>query len=122
MIFFLPLFLLLNKDFTQLEKIYNSCVALRPQIIKQAALEAQLYKDKTHAYFSPATGRAGASLSSWIVQLFQESLGSKLSGLPVKTLPYAIEVDLFESLILDLDIEEPAVFLMSQMYFFQLFD
>ncbi len=121
LIFYLPLFLLLGRSFTELEKIYNSFVSLRPQIIKQAVLEAQLYKDKTHAYFSPATGAAGVWLSSWIVQLFQESLGSKLSGLAVKTLPDASEVDLFEFLMLDLDIKEPAVFLISQMFFFQAF-
>lgn len=122
MIFLLPLFLLLNKDLDKVERVYNNFVSLEPDIRHQACLEAQLYKDKTHAYFSPLTAEDVAeSFSSWIIQLFQESLGSKLKDFPVKTLPNAKDVDLFSSLMLDLDIKDPVVSLMSQMYFYQSF-
>lgn len=120
LIFVLPLFLLLGKDFGRLETVYNSFVSLQPQIRHQACLEAKLYEEKTHAYFSPITAKnVASSFSSWIIQLFQESLGSKIEGLPVKTLPNAKEVDLFSALMLDVDIEDPVVSLMSQMYFYQ---
>ena len=120
LIFILPLFLLLNKDFEKLEAIYNSFVSLQPEIRHQACLEAKLYEEKTHAYFSPITAEnVASSFSSWIIQLFQESLGSKIENLPVKTLPNAKEVDLFSAVMLDVDIEDPVVSLMSQMYFYQ---
>lgn len=121
LIFILPLFLLLNKDFTKLKYIYDSFTSLQKEIRNKAYLEAKKYKDKLDAYFSPLTeARLGDSFSSWVVQLFQESLGSKLKTLAVKTI-INFPQGIFSLLKLELKINNPLVLLMSQMYFFQVF-
>ncbi len=122
LIFFLPMFLLLNKDFSKLQDCYNSFIKLKPQIHQKAYLASQECKDKPEAYFSPLiAGALGESFSSWVVQLFQESLGSKLRDLPVKTLVNVAEDEMFLPLKLGLEIGNPLVSLISQMYFFQVF-
>ena len=122
LIFFLPLFLLLNKNLNKLEEIYNLFVSLQEKIREKAYQACAKYSEKKDAYFSPVIARElGESFSSWIVQLFQESLGSKDKKLPVKTITNATDKDMFSELELDLKIDNPAVKLMSQMYFFQVF-
>lgn len=121
LIFFLPLFLLLNKDFSQLKKLHDTFASLRPEIRKSAYLACCKYKDKPNAYFSPLIGELDAAFSSWIVQLFQESLGSKLDNLEVKTIPNISSGDVFFPLKLDMKIDNPVVSLIIQMYFFQVF-
>jgi len=122
LIFFLPMFLLLNKDFSKLQDCYNSFIKLKPRIHQKAYLASQECKDMPEAYFSPLiTGGLGESFSSWVVQLFQESLGSKLKDLPVKTLANLAEDEIFFPLNPGLEIDNPLVSLISQMYFFQVF-
>ncbi len=122
LIFILPLFLLLGSDFSKLKNTYESFASLQPELRKQACLLSAKYKDVDCAYFSPLTDkRLGQSLSSWVVQLFQESLGSKLDNLPVKTIPNLSNDNSFHPLALNVNIDDPAVSLMSQMYFFQVF-
>lgn len=121
LIFLLPLFLLLDKDFSKFENIYNDFISLQPKIRKDAFLKCCACKNKPNAYFSPSIGNLDAVFSSWIVQLFQESLGSKVENLEVKTIPNINEGGIFFPLKLDVKIEEPLVSLLSQMYFFQVF-
>jgi len=122
LIFFLPLFLILKKNFCELENIYNSFLFSQDAIRSKAFHLADEYKDKAQAYFSPMTGeKMGASFSSWIVQLFQESLGSKLEGLEVKTLPNSQNADFFSPVELGTSFDCPIVEVISQMYFFQVF-
>ena len=122
LIFFLPMFLLLNKDFSKLKDCYDSFVELKPKIQEKAYLASQKCKDKPDAYFSLLiAGGLGKSFSSWVVQLFQESLGSKLKDFPVKTLTDVAETKMFFPLKLDLEIDNSLVSLISQMYFFQVF-
>lgn len=122
LIFLLPLFLLFDKNFSKLQDYYNSFVALKPEIQEQAYSASQECKDRPEAYFSPLiTGSFGESFSSWIVQLFQESLGSKLKSMPVKTITDTGGDELFYPLKFDLKIDSPFVSLTSQMYFFQVF-
>lgn len=121
LIFILPLFLLLGKDFDKLERIYNSFISMKPKVSQKAVRACEKVKDKADARFSPHIDtRFGGSLSSWIVQLFQESLGSKLEDYSVKTLTNT-GMDGFSDLSLSLEIEDKAVSLMCQMYFFQCF-
>lgn len=122
-IFLLPLWLLLNKDFDRLEKIYNLYISSQSEIREQAYGFADQYKSSKRAFFLPTVSEGfGERLSSWIVQLFQESLGSKNQDLAVKTICSAKEKnDLFLPLELKLKIDEPAASLMAQMYFFQIF-
>jgi hypothetical protein len=122
-IFFLPLFLLLKKDFNKLENIYKNYIDLQKDVRKQAKELADKYCRSEYAYFFP-TVKEGFSerLSSWIVQLFQESLGSKKDGLSVKTTCSSEnKSDLFLPLELKIRISDPVVSLMAQMYFFQVF-
>jgi len=122
LIFFLPMFLLLNKDFSKLNDCYDSFVSLKPKIQEKAYLASSACKGREDAYFSPIiAGELNESFSSWVVQLFQESLGSKLKDLSVKTLTNVAKDEMFFPLDLGLRIEEPVVSLISQMYFFQVF-
>jgi hypothetical protein len=122
LIFLLPLFLLFGKDFSRLEQAYNSFAGLTGEIRKKADQAALDCRDRTSAYFAPLVEKElGDSFSSWIVQLFQESLGSKSRDLAVKTLPNLRNNPDFFQLELDLSNLEPAVSLMAKMYFFQTF-
>jgi len=122
LIFMLPLFLLLKKDFDELESVYTSFISSQKQIRQKAYLLAKKYKNKNNAYFIPLLDkRLGESFSSWIVQLFQESLGSKQEGLSVKTLIRIENKKCFSNLDMDIQIDNPVLALMSQMYFFQVF-
>ena len=122
LIFFLPMFLLLNKDFYKLKDCYDSFLGLKPKIQERAYLASCECKSREDAYFSPViAGGLGESFSSWVVQLFQESLGSKLGDLPVKTLINVVEDEIFFSLKIGLEIENNLVSLIAQMYFFQVF-
>ncbi|MBU2045049.1 MAG: hypothetical protein KJ619_07480 [Candidatus Omnitrophica bacterium] len=122
LIFFLPLFLLLKKDFSRLEKTYNLFLSFEKAIKEEAYQKASACKDKPEAYFSPLIDPClGESFSSWIIQLFQESLGSKDPKLSVKTIPNLKGQGRFCPLKLDLKINDKSVELIAQMYFFQVF-
>ena len=122
LIFLLPLFLSLDRDFEALENIYVSFQSLQNKIRDRAYSLCENYEKNKNAYFSPIIGdEFGESFSSWIVQLFQESLGSKDDKLSVKTLINIQNNDLFSEILLGIAIESKMVLLMSQMYFFQVF-
>ncbi len=121
-IFFLPLFLLLEKNLNKLKTVYDDFVSLQQSIREEACAKVDKYKDSLRAYFSPLIDKTlGKSFSSWIIQLFQESLGSKKSDLAVKTITNLENDDKFYPLGLDLKIENKVAELMGQMYFFQVF-
>ncbi|MCF7907491.1 MAG: hypothetical protein K9L86_01230 [Candidatus Omnitrophica bacterium] len=121
-IFFLPLFLLLGQDLDKLKNVYDDFVSLQEATRAEACRKVEQYRDTKEAYFSPLIDEIlGKSFSSWIVQLFQESLGSKSTQLAVKTITNLKDTDQFCSLSLDLEISDKVVELMEQMYFFQVF-
>ncbi len=122
LIFLLPLFLSLEKDFEALKNIYEGFQSLQKKIRNRAYSLCEKYENKKEAYFSPIIGdELGESFSSWIVQLFQESLGSKDDKLSVKTIINIQNNNIFSEIELGLEIESKIVLLMSQMYFFQVF-
>jgi len=122
LIFILPLFLLLGKDLVKLERIYIDFIGHKGDVRKSAYLACKKYKDSDKAYFLPKFDpRFGVSFSAWIVQLFQESLGSKSENLAVKTLTAVEASDDFLPLQLDLAINDSVALLMLEMYFFQVF-
>jgi glucose-6-phosphate isomerase len=122
LIFLLPLYLLLGKNEEALTRAYSSFAASMGQIREEALRLVDKYKDNQNAYFSPCIDeRLDDSFSSWIVQLFQESLGSKCDGLDVKTITNLRGNDLFSEVELPAAIDDPVTALMSQMYFFQAF-
>jgi hypothetical protein len=119
MIFYLPLLVLLDRDLKKIEEIYLSFNFYLATIRQRADEFFQKYKDEDNAFFAPVIeGGVGEVFFSWIVQLFQESLGSKRDDLSVKTLP---SDDKFLPLKLGIEIDNPVVHLMCQMYFFQVF-
>lgn len=123
LIFFLPLFLLLKQNFDRLKEVYDVYVSSLEEARHEAYLFAEKYKDKEPPYFFPRVkGNLGTSFSSWIVQLFQESLGSKKENFSVKTTGLLKKKNsLFLPVELTVKINNPVASLMSQMYFFQLF-
>jgi hypothetical protein len=123
LIFFLPLFLLLNRDYKKLETIYNAYCNVLPTLRRQAETLVQQYNATRRAFFAPYVDKVfGRDFSAWIVQLFQESLGSKRNDLAVKTLCSSGTVaEGFLRVKPELPASEPVVNLMLSMYFFQLF-
>jgi len=123
LIFFLPLFLLLKQDFDRLKEVYDVYVSSLETARHEAYLFAEKYKDREPPYFFPRVkGNLGTSFSSWIVQLFQESLGSKKENFSVKTTGLLKKKNsLFLPVELTVKIDNPVASLMSQMYFFQVF-
>lgn len=123
LIFFFPLFLLLGRNFKKLKQVYDIYLSHLGEARAQAYSFADKYKNINPSFFFPQTdGHFGESFYSWIVQLFQESLGSKKDGFSVKTAcQMEKENNLFFPLKLQLDIKSLPASLMVQMYFFQVF-
>lgn len=123
MIFYLPLYLLLNKDILKVEKNYNQYVKLKNAIECKAYFYANKYSDKKNAYFSPVINKKiHSSFQPWVVQLFQESLGSKNQTLEVKTVFNQSPKDkVFSPVKLGLKIDNKVVAIMAEMYFLQVF-
>ncbi|MDD5584054.1 MAG: hypothetical protein PHV55_03240 [Candidatus Omnitrophica bacterium] len=123
LIFFLPLFLLLNRDYGKLATIYSAYCSFVPALCRQAEALAKQVSILPRAFFAPYVDKIfGTSFSAWIVQLFQESLGSKRNGLAVKTLCGSGNAAKgFLAVKPELTASEPVVKLMLSMYFFQAF-
>lgn len=123
LIFFLPLFLLLNKDFKKVEEIYYSFLSLQERIRAQAYRLAHTYKDKEHAYFAVIVRKTIVeNFLTWGIQFIQESLGSKSQGLATKAIVSSRKVgDVFLPLQFELKIDNPITYLMCEMYFLQVF-
>ncbi|MDD4954513.1 MAG: hypothetical protein PHP17_00525 [Candidatus Omnitrophica bacterium] len=123
LIFFLPLFVLLKNDMSKLKEVYDAYLSSLENARAEAYSLAEKYKDKDPAYFFPQVSPSlGESFSSWIVQLFQESLGSKKEGFKIKTTCLLKKKNnSFLPVKLKAKIKNPVASLMSQMYFFQVF-
>lgn len=122
LIFLLPLFLLLKKDLKKLEKIYDSYLLSLGKVRTMAYNDAEKYKNKTGAYFNAIiTDKSAKSMVAWLVQLFQESLGSKKEGFFVKTISSKKADKMFSPVFLKSSVKSPVVKLMTNMYFFEVF-
>ncbi|MCF7886999.1 MAG: hypothetical protein K9L71_01120 [Candidatus Omnitrophica bacterium] len=120
-IFLLPLFLLLNKNFTKLEQLYFQFISNRDEIRKSAYQVALSLNEDCDFNFSPTIEVEWVkSFTPWIAQLFQESLGSKNSEKSVKTI-VNFSGPGFIKLKADFNFSEPVLSIMAQMYFYQLF-
>ncbi len=120
-IFLLPLFLLLGKKYDSLQKIYQEFTEKQKQIRKKALEFSLTIKDEDDFYFSPLVEKKWSeSFTAWIVQLFQESLGSKNSEKPVKTILNFAGSD-FIRLKADFGFRQPVGIIMARMYFYQAF-
>ncbi len=120
-VFLLPLFILLNRDFSCLEQIYKEFREARFKI-REKALQAvlDLAKDAP-AYFSPCVKEEIAEgFTPWLAQLFEESLGGKNQDKTVKTVVNSGDPE-FIKLEFPFDFSEPVILTMAQMYYCQLF-
>lgn len=122
LIFLLPLFILLNKDFNALEEIYSHYCRLQEEGRTQAYRYWYKYSDSDKAFFNIRIDKkVKDTFYSWVVQLFQESLGSKKNKFFVKTESEDVADEDFMNLEFNLNSPEPVVKLMCNMYFFQVF-
>ncbi|MGD9014825.1 MAG: glycosyltransferase, partial [Candidatus Omnitrophota bacterium] len=87
LIFFLPLVILLGKDIAIIESLYTEYLEKIDTLRQLAASEAErLARDKTQYFGIRVKPELQSALLTWISQLFQESLGSKIYGFNPKTL------------------------------------
>jgi glucose-6-phosphate isomerase len=124
LVFFLPLLLVLNKNLSNLKKIYNQYLSLKDSIIRQADQDAIRLSKKREAYFSvKVPADILVCFRTWVTQLFQESLGSKKNNFFVKTLVCDKKTNApgFSNIFLKVKIKNPTVRLMSIMYYLQNF-
>ncbi len=122
LIFLLPLYILLGKDLNKLQGIYEHYVQLQESVRDRAFSLANEYKDVRDGFFNVAIAdKVKEHFYCWVVQLFQESLGSKINDFYVKTMSVDRGLNVFYDLSLGEDIPQEAVSLMSQMYFYQTF-
>ena len=87
LIFLIPMFLLLGQDIQQLKGFWQTYEGLREKFFLEAARKAQELVLKETNYFAIVFKKELASaMETWTIQLFQESLGSKVLGFSPKTL------------------------------------
>lgn len=122
-IFILPLFIALDGDMSKLESLYEGFIKLQEKADIRALELAEELRDNNPAFFHAViNGPAKDVAAAWVVQLFQESLGSKRDDLQVKTISGTVNVpDVFELIELDgVDVQTVSG-MMAQMYFLQCF-
>jgi len=123
LIFFLPLFILFDRDIHRIETLLAEYSGFKKDISKQAAELAVKHQGQDPAYFCPIVKEPMQPvLASWLYQLFQESIGSKKDGLAVKTVVMREKGhEAFVGLPLVMNFNDPVLYLMAHMYFFQCF-
>ncbi len=87
LIFLVPLFLLLHQDMQRLKELWDAYLSVRERQLLEAVRRAEELALKGSGYFAIALAEGLASaLETWAIQLFQESLGSKIQDFNPKTL------------------------------------
>ena len=77
----------MNLDINKIYSLIKDLSENDKLLIKKAYDFAKQYADKNPAYLCPMAGNImGEEFFAWVVQLFQESLGSKRADFSVKTL------------------------------------
>jgi len=90
LIFLIPLFLLLGRDAGQLKTLWEEYLGLRHMLLPEAARRAEELATRGSDYYAVVlTEELASAMETWIIQLFQESLGSKALGFNPKTLAVA---------------------------------
>ncbi len=120
LVFLLPLFILLDQNFKSLEKIFSSYLHFLDRLREEAHKLVLSFKRKKQGFFNiHVKKKFKTSFITWITQLFQESLGSKRIDFFVKT---AIgEKDSFFNIALPFEIADSIIYVMSLMYFLEIF-
>lgn len=124
LIFLIPLLLLLNNDLSRLKLLWDEYISLREKLIFETTGKAHELAKKDSQYFGIIVEEElTQALETWIIQLFQESLGSKISNFNPKTMVVAPKTlpEGFETIILDTTSSNIIVEAMLNMYLFQAF-
>lgn len=121
MVFFAPLILILNSDIDKFKTIWDQFAGSQDALLDMAAEEALKYEGKKDIRLLVEVRKEIVSgIANWIIQLFQESIGSKDEALFIKTLvsEYGKTIEGFSSVKIE-DEGEPYVYVMKYMYFLQ---
>ncbi len=120
LVFLLPLFVILDQDFDKLEKVFACYLHFLDRLRKEAAELALFFKREKQAFFNIQVKRDfQIPFTTWVTQLFQESLGSKKRDFFVKTM--IGEKNSFLNITLPLKVADSVIYTMSLMYFLQTF-
>jgi phosphomannomutase len=124
-IFLIPLYLVLNKDLTKLKIIWNEYLRFREALLESAAKKAYSLVKKEAQYFAIILDeQITQALETWITQLIQESLGSKISNYNPKTIVLTRGKGIppeFEPVSFDFDTTNVDVKTMLSMHLLQVF-
>lgn len=124
LIFLIPLLLLLNQDLNRLKALWDEYLSLREKLIFESAKKAyELAKKETQRFAIILEEKLAQVLETWITQLFQESLGSKIAGFNPKTVVVASEaaLEMFEEVRFDATSTRIIVEAMLSMFLLQVF-
>jgi len=102
-IFWAPMYLAVNKDLIKLKEIYDKYEAKRPEIEERMWSLGQELAEKNVQYFQLDCNPA---LETWVTQLLEESLGSKIEGYNPKTIVNGDQIQGFEKVRLSENIME----------------
>lgn len=103
MVFWAPLFLIMNKDMEKLKKVWINFREKRNEIVQKIWVKGEELAKKNCQYFQIDTNKA---LEVWITQLFEESLGSKIEGYFPKTIVSQEKIRGFETIELSNEMTE----------------
>lgn len=101
LIFWLPLFLIFNKNFDKVEKIHQLFLSQIDKIQAEMWQLGEIISKKKIQYFQI---NCHPSLSNWMTQLFQESLGSKIENFYPKSIVGGKKIDAFYQIKLSDDL------------------
>ena len=119
LVFLLPLFIIFNQDIERVKRIFFNYLSFLEKLREEAGKMAFLYRKEKDAFLNiKIKSFFRNSTTTWITQLFQESLGSK-DKLSVKTT--VGENNNFLPISFPLSIKEPILYLMGLMYFLEVF-
>jgi glucose-6-phosphate isomerase len=123
LIFLIPLLLLLNRDISQLKSLWEEYLSLREDLILESANKAyELVNTNTQHFAITLEEELIPALQTWITQLFQESLGSKLQGFNPKTVLTIKDnaPEGFSSIAFSISSDKPIIQAMLNMYLAQI--
>ncbi|MBN2121353.1 MAG: hypothetical protein JW734_09915 [Candidatus Omnitrophica bacterium] len=124
LIFLAPLIIVLDRDMGKMNDFWSSFTSLVDSLRNKAFLEASRYKELSFAKFQiEARSQIAGGISNWIIQLFQESLGSKAENFSLKSvvLKEGKGMPGFNTIKLDLDSQDMLIYTASLMYYLEVF-
>jgi hypothetical protein len=121
-IFLIPLLLLLGKDMGRMKTLWSEYVQSRNRLFFEPTKKAHEFAEKDIRFFAIVLEKDLCALNTWAIQLFQESLGSKVNGFNPKTVVDLEELpDDFEPVDFQIASPEPVLRMMLRMYLLEVF-